>query len=85
MELEQPVQADYVEKMKAILAVMDDFLNAPGEPKKIGIALLMFPLGEAPNGRMNYMSTSRREDMICAMKELLAKWEGRAVEHNTPQ
>jgi hypothetical protein len=45
-------------------------------PDGWGFALLVFPLGEA-NGRMNYLSNADRETMVTALKELVARFEGR--------
>ena len=78
-EKAEPVEEQYIEKMRAIISVVDEFVNEKGKPKTTGIALLMFPLG-THDGRMNYLSNAVRKDMICAMKELLARLEGRVVD-----
>ena len=41
-----------------------------------GFALLIFGTGKS-DGRMNYISNSNREDMLAALHELLARFEGR--------
>lgn len=64
---------------KAIMMTIDEWLNPDPENKKIGIAILMFPFGDDPDGRMNYMSNASRPEMIKAMKELLANMEGAAA------
>jgi len=45
-------------------------------PPGYGFALLVFGLGETA-GRMNYISNADREDMLAALKELVARFEGR--------
>jgi hypothetical protein len=45
-----------------------------------GIVLLVAPFG-APNGaRVNYVSNAEREEIIVMMKEVIARFEGRAHE-----
>jgi hypothetical protein len=43
-------------------------------PKGWGFALLVFPLGDG-DGRMNYISNAKRDDMLVAFKELVGKME----------
>ena len=45
-------------------------------PPGWGFALLFFPFG-AKAGRMNYISNAQRNDMLAALKELTARFEGR--------
>lgn len=47
-----------------------------------GFALFVFELNST-DGRMNYLSNSRREDMLIALKEFIARSEGMDVE--TPE
>lgn len=65
--------------LRSIITTLDDLVNGPG-PKKTGMTLLMYPFGEVPDGRMNYVSNSNRKDMICALKEMIAVLEGRALQ-----
>jgi hypothetical protein len=60
-------------------------LNGDREPKKDGFALFIFPFGSEPGNCINYIFNGRREDMILAMKEWLARAEGRAIDTNTRQ
>jgi hypothetical protein len=47
-------------------------------PDGFGFALLIFNVGENPGGgMMNYISNAKREEMISALKELIANFEGR--------
>jgi hypothetical protein len=64
---------------EAIAKSLDGILNPVG-PKKIGFVLLTFYFGKMEGGRVNYVSNATREDTIIAMKELLARWEGRYVD-----
>jgi hypothetical protein len=66
-----PIDEAVRQKMNAIANVIGDAL-----PKEYGFTLLVFPLGNHP-GNMNYISSAERADMIAAMKELVANFEGR--------
>lgn len=50
--------------------IIGDVANKGYDGKKVGFALLMFDFGEG--GNMTYTSNAEREDMIKAMKELIA-------------
>jgi hypothetical protein len=77
-----PVQEEYEKKMLVMAQAINEFLNPDGV-KTIGFAILMFKLGDAADGdRMNYMCNAEREDMLAAMKEFIARNEGRHVEGN---
>jgi hypothetical protein len=71
-----PIEAQVRMQMNAVASAIDDTL-----PEGYGFALLVFEFGEA--GRMNYISNAPRQDMICALKELVANFEGRG--HEAPQ
>lgn len=54
-------------------------------PEGFGFALLMFKFGPGTAGednRMNYLSNAPRADMIAALKELIANFEGRTLPPN---
>lgn len=73
-----PVDAEYVEKMTAIMHTLDSFLNgnAVGADRKIGIVVMLFPYGDI-TGRTNYMSNGAdRKDIVTLMKEMIARFEG---------
>jgi hypothetical protein len=79
---DDPVQEQYREKLNALARGLDDFLNGdrqPGDLKKLGFALFMFEFGAGP-GRINYISNASRDDMLVAVREWLARAEGRVVE-----
>ncbi len=73
-----PVEAEYHEKMTAIMQALDEFLNggAKAPNKKIGLVVMMFPYGDI-DGRCNYMSNGAdRRDVVVLMKEMIARFEG---------
>jgi hypothetical protein len=75
------------EHMSAIASAIDEALNgdARGKDRKIGFALLTFPFGEVKDGRVNYIGNGERDEVRLALKELLARWEGRYAETETKQ
>lgn len=75
-----PVQEEYRAKMQAIAETLDTFLNPDGVAE-IGFVLLVFPLGEDNAGgahRTNYISNSRRGDIMELLREQLAHFERQA-------
>ena len=73
-----PVQADYEEKMAAIMETLDEFMNgkAHGIDRKTGIVVLMFPFGST-DGLCNFMSNGAdRKDIVTLFKEMIARFEG---------
>lgn len=77
-----PIEPRNILKMNALAEGIDKILNGdaagPGSgiERQWGFAFLVFPFGEKPDGRMNYISNGNREDMLVAMKEFIAKSEG---------
>ena len=68
--------SDTNELMRAMAASPDEVLNGSSKPKKNGFVLLVFPF-EGPEGqRTNYVSNGKREDIIVALKEIVARFEG---------
>lgn len=66
--------AEYMQAaMKALVKAFPD----------CGITLLIFPQAGPDKGRTNYVSNCDRADMLAAMKEVAARFEGRA--HNAPE
>lgn len=56
-----------------------EFKTRDGRP--YGFALLFFPLGDnKPGDRTNYLSNAERTSMLSAMKEFIARAEGRYFE-----
>jgi hypothetical protein len=75
---ERAIEADYREAMNKVANVLAEIF-----PRPLGFTLLVFMTGESPEGRMNYISSAGREEMIIAMKEFIANNEGRA--HDAPE
>ena len=71
-----PVEAEYYNKMTAIMETLDHFLNAGKRPREIGLVVMVFPFGDH-EGRCNYMSNGAdRRDIVTLMKEMIARFEG---------
>lgn len=68
-----PIQKEYVESMNALAHGIAAILGPDA-----GFALLVFPFGEKPEGRVNYISNADRKDMLVAMREFIARAEGQA-------
>jgi hypothetical protein len=65
--------------MVAVVRTLDELFNdgAQGDARKTGFVLMVFPFGEAAEGRCNYMSNGAdRRDVIALMKEMVARFEG---------
>ena len=83
MSTKGPVDQVYQMQLNALAGIIDGLLNGencPADQRKVGFALLMFPFGEVPDNRINYISNGDRRDMLAALKELVARFEGRHVE-----
>jgi len=73
-----PIQDDYREKMNAVMATLDEFMNgeAKGPDRSVGIVVLMFPFGST-DGRCNFISNGAgRQDIVTLFKEMIARFEG---------
>ena len=79
-----PIQEEQRAMMNAVAEGLDEVFNPslPGLPrqKKIAFVLLTAYFGQVDDGRVNYISNGEREDMIAMLKELLARFEGQAME-----
>ena len=63
-----------VENAQTLARYVDRLLN--GGERTVGFALLFFPLGESGRTLVNYVGNCEREDMLVALKEVVARWEG---------
>lgn len=75
---DQPIEEAYREKMNILGRFLDEFLNGRGtkpEDKKVGFCLMVFPF-EGFDGRCNYISTAKRDDVRILLKEQLKRFEG---------
>jgi hypothetical protein len=66
--------------MQMMAETLDGFLNGDRAPKRIGFALLVFPFDAPPGARTNYISNADRATMVVALKEIVARFEGRHQE-----
>lgn len=73
---DQPIEQHLQDMMKALGEGIDRIINCPGE-KQNGFILQIFPLN-GHEGRCNYISNARREDVIVLLKEQLSRFEGMA-------
>ena len=72
-----PIEARTHDIMNAIADGIDGVLNGDkrGSQREWGFVLLVFPFHGA-DGRANYISNARREDIVVLLKEQLARFEG---------
>jgi len=71
------IQAKYRAQMNDMARELDQRFNPPPAARTVGFALLSFEFGKTDGGRVNYISNGNREDMIAAVREWLARAEGR--------
>lgn len=74
----EPIQEEYKESMNVIAKTLDEVFNGElkGKDRTTGFCLFVFPFGER-EGRFNYISNGAdRKDMVCLMKEMIARFEG---------
>jgi hypothetical protein len=76
---EQPIQDQFRAGMNAIASAISKIFP------KAGFALLIFKTGDDDDRRANYISNVNRADMLVAMKEFIARNEGRLHETDTKQ
>lgn len=83
MRTHGPIETKHEEAMNDIASAIDHVFNGDkkGEDREVGFALLVFSFGEG--GFLNYVSNAQREDMLCAMKEFIARAEGRHIEESS--
>lgn len=82
-----PIDPAVHAQMNALAGFLDDVLNGDDRPKQIGFALLLYRFGEdlVSTHRINYIGNGDRGDVLVALKELVARWEGRYSETETTQ
>lgn len=62
--------------MQALASGIDEILNGNSLPKKNGFVVLVFPFDQVDGARTNYVSNCDRKDIIAALKEVTARFEG---------
>lgn len=75
---EEPIEQKYRAMMRDLAESFDSLVNEPGKPKTTGFAIFIFDFDDTK--RVNYISNANRVDMIAAMKEWLARAEGRVAD-----
>lgn len=76
---------DSTDPHQVMAKALDTFLNGAARPREFGFALFVFRFGQIDGGRVSFVSNAARADMIAAVKEWLARAEGRIVETETKQ
>lgn len=77
-----PIEPAFHKLLNAIAGGLDDVLNGDktGADREVGFVLLVFPFtgpdGKKYEGRANYISNAKREDIVVLLKEQLARFEG---------
>lgn len=74
-----PIQQEYRDLMNAVAQGIDKIFNGnnTGADKKTGWVLMVYPYGNAGDGRCNYISNGAdRRDVVVLMKEMIARFEG---------
>lgn len=72
-----PIQPELHMKMNALAESLNTLLN-PGQEKgqrTWGFILMVFPFN-SHDGRCNYISSGKREDVVVLLKEQLARFHG---------
>ena len=82
MSTHRPIEEEHRAMLNALAKGIDRVLNDGEEPKKLGFALLIYNFGEdlTGTGRINYIGNGERGQVLAALKELVARWEGRYAE-----
>jgi len=74
----EPIQDEYRETMNLLAKFLDRSFNgeARGKDRMTGFVLLVFPFGDGKRDRINYISNGNRDDIVIALKEIVARFEG---------
>jgi hypothetical protein len=67
-----PVEEKYHDRMNELATALEMFFNPDGE-RKVCFTLLVTEFNT--QGRLNYISNGRKEDIMTTMKELVGKYE----------
>ncbi|WP_425962597.1 hypothetical protein [Rhizobium nepotum] len=69
-------KSDAADAMQMIAKVLDGVLNKDISDGKYGFVLLVFEKEGETGSRTNYVSNCQRQDVIAALKEVTARFEG---------
>ena len=64
--------------MQEMANAIDLALNGNETPKLNGFVLFVFPFDAPEGARTNYVSNAARRDIVVALKEIIARFEGQA-------
>lgn len=64
------------EIMRGMAKAMDQALNGSNGKKENGFVILIFPFDGPDGARVNYVSNADRRDIVAALKEITARFEG---------
>lgn len=67
------------EIMRAMAKAMDQALNGSNGKKENGFVILIFPFDAPEGARVNYVSNADRRDIVAALKEITARFEGQPL------
>jgi hypothetical protein len=83
IEKPQPIEDGMYQTMNNIGQLLGGAIDEAAKAihRRYGFALFVFPLDEGDDGRMNYISNASRGDMLAALKEFIARNEGRYEDH----
>lgn len=73
------IDPQYHAQMQALATAIDEIFNGKAKHpnKKAGFVLLVFPFGDAADGRANYISNgASRQDIATLFREMAARFEG---------
>lgn len=81
MGTHEDIQPAFKEQMVALGRAIDNILNGDKQPPVNGFVLLTFSFEDGIDAeRINYLSNARRKEMVTALKEIVARFEGRHIE-----
>jgi hypothetical protein len=70
-----PIDEEYREKMNDLARFLDHEFNGDQGPKMVGFVMMVFPF-EGHEGRCNYISNAKRDDIVVLLKEQIKRFEG---------
>lgn len=75
----RPIEPQHHAQMNALAEAIDEVFNGKAKHpnKKTGFVLLVFPFGDAKDGRANYISNgANRKDIAILFREMAARFDG---------
>jgi hypothetical protein len=72
-----PIDEAYRDLMNDLAQDIDQFVNGglKGKDRHTGFILMMFPFGQDPTHRCNYISNARRSDVVELLRNQLKRFE----------